>query len=151
MRTRLLFGGLVAVILLALYAYATIYAIQVAQCVGRGLCKADPKGLSEGIETVLNLVGGLVSALVIARLAITQPGESPGAGLLGPGAGDTAKNMVTIIAVAYIAVWVACGLAALIVGFMKYPEAVPELTASAKSWLGLAVAAGYSYLGVRPA
>src|SRR5687768_7365476 len=150
MRTRQLFGGLVAVILLALYAYATIYAIQVAQCVGRGLCKADPKGLSDGVETVLNLVGGLVSALVIARLAITQPGESPGAALLAPNAGEVAKNVVTIIAVAYVSVWVACGVAALIVGLMNYPDAVPELTAAAKSWLGLAVAAGYSYLGLKP-
>lgn len=151
MRTKLLFGGLVAVILLGLYVYATIFAIQVAQCVGRGVCKPHPQGLSDGVETVLNLVGGLVSALVIARLAIAEPGDSPAAGLLPDTASDILKKMVNVIAVAYVVVWLACGLAALIISLIKYPDAVPELTASAKSWLGLAVAAGYSYLGLKPA
>jgi hypothetical protein len=34
---------------------------------------------------------------------------------------------------------------------MKYPDAVPLLNAAAKSWLGLAVAAAYAYLNLKPA
>lgn len=152
MTTRLFFGGLIAVILLGLYAYATVDAIQAALCIGSGgPCPGYPNNrLSEGVETVLNLVGGLVSALVIAQLAITPPGDAPGAGLVADSATNRSKNIVAVIAVTYVVVWVACGLAALIVGYMKYPNAVPQLTAAAKSWLGLAVAAGYSYLGLRP-
>jgi hypothetical protein len=146
--TKLLFGGLVAVILLGLYAYATVYAIQAALCLGSGPCDAYSKDLNEGVVTVLNLVGGLVSALVIAQLAITPPGDAPGMALLADDTTAIIKNMVKVISLIYVAVWLACGLAALIVGFLKYPNLVPQLTAAAKSWLGLAVAAGYSYLGV---
>ena len=150
--TKLLFGGLVAVILLGLYAYATVYAIQAALCLGSGApCTDYSKDLNEGIVTVLNMVGGLVSALVIAQLAITEPGDPPGGGLLADDATNTTKNIVQFISIAYVAVWAACGLAALIVGYMKYPNLVPQLTAAAKSWLGLAVAAGYSYLGLKRA
>jgi hypothetical protein len=99
----------------------------------------------------LNLVGGLVAALVISQLAITKPLDTPGAGLVDDNASDFLKNSVKFIVIAYVVVWVACGVAALIVGLMKYPQAVPLLNAAAKSWLGLAVAAGYSYLGLKPA
>jgi len=148
--TKLLFGGLVAIILLGLYTYATIYATLAALCLGAGACTDYSKDLNEGVVTVLNLVGGLVSALVIAQLAITQPGEAPGAGLLvGENVADTTKTTVKVISVAYVVVWLACGLTALIIGYMKYPNVVAQLTSAAKSWLGLAVAAGYSYLGLR--
>ena len=150
MTTKLLFGGVIAIILLALYAYATIYSIQAALCLGRGPCTAYKPELTDGVVTVLNLVGGLVSALVIAQLAITKPRDTPGASLLADDASSITKNMVKVVAVTYVAVWVACGFAALIVGFMKYPDAVPQLNAAAKSWLGLAVAAAYSYLGLDP-
>jgi len=149
--TKLIFGGLVAIILLGLYSYATIDAIQAALCLAAGPCDAYAKGLTQGVQTVLNLVGGLVSALVIAQLAITPPGAAPGESLIADNAAALTKTMVKIISVAYVVVWLACGLAALIVGYMKYPDKVPELTASAKSWLGLAVAAAYSYLGLKPA
>jgi hypothetical protein len=148
--TKLVFGGLVAIILLGVYAYATVYAILAAQCLGSPPCGNYTPDLNEGVVTVLNLVGGLVSALVIAQLAVTEPGDTPGAGLLAAdNVTDTTKNIVKIISVAYVAVWLACGLASLVVGYLRYPNLVPQLTAAAKSWLGIAVAAAYSYLGVR--
>jgi hypothetical protein len=151
MSTRLFFGGLIAIVLLILYAYATVYSILAAHCIGSGPCTDYSPNLTEGVVTVLNLVGGLVSALVISQLAITKPLDSPGAALVETTASDTVKNGVKIVSIIYVAVWVACGLAALIVGLMKYPEAVPLLNAAAKTWLGLAVAAAYSYLGLKPA
>lgn len=148
--TKLIFGGLVAIILLGLYTYATVYAILAAMCLGNPPCGNYTADLNEGVVTVLNLVGGLVSALVIAQLAVTEPGTAPGAGLLGgENVADTTMKLVKVISVAYVAVWLACGLASLIVGYLQYPNVVSQLTANAKSWLGLAVAAAYSYLGVR--
>ena len=148
MTTRLFFGGLIAIVLLGLYAYATIYSIQEALTLGPS---GGTSNLTDGVRTVLNLVGGLVAALVIAQLAITQPNEAPGAGLVEDTASDTLKKAVKFVTISYVVVWVACGVAALVVGLMKYPDAVPILNAAAKSWLGLAVAAGYSYLGLKPA
>jgi hypothetical protein len=101
--------------------------------------------------TVLNLVGGLVAALVISVLAISEPKGAPGSGLVETTATPLLKNSVTIVSTVYIVVWVACGVAALVVGLMKYPDAVPLLNAAAKSWLGLAVAAAYAYLNLKPA
>jgi fucose permease len=148
--TKLIFGGLIAIILLGLYAYATVYAVLAAQCLGGGGCTEYSKDLNEGVVTILNLVGGLVSALVIAQLAITDPKAPPGTSLVDPqNTSDLMKKTVTIVSTVYVAVWVACGLAALVVGYLRYPNVVPQLTASAKSWLGLAVAAAYSSLGLR--
>ena len=151
MTTRLFFGGLIAIALLALYVYAIVYSIQAAHCIGSGPCTKFSPNLTEGVVTVLNLVGGLVSALVISQLAVTQPLAPPGSGFVEENASDIVKNSVKIVSIVYVVVWVACGLAALIVGLMKYPEAVPLLNAAAKTWLGLAVAAAYSYLGLKPA
>ncbi len=148
--TKLLFGGLVAIILLGLYAYATTYSVLAASCLGAGNCTTYSKDLNEGVVTVLNLVGGLVSALVIAQLAVTQPGAAPGAAFLdAANTAETTKKIVTAVSITYVAVWLACGLASLVVGYLRYPNVVPQLTANAKSWLGLAVAAAYSYLGLR--
>ncbi|QJW89703.1 hypothetical protein HNV11_10085 [Spirosoma taeanense] len=146
---RVIFGGIIAVLLLGLYAYAIIYAILAVYCSLETGCTDYPKNLNEGINTVLTLVGGLVSALVVAELAITKPGDTPTARLLNTGSTPTANKTVGIIAVVYIAVWLVCGVASLIVGYLQYPDVVPVLTASAKGWLGLAVAAAYSYLGVK--
>lgn len=148
--TKIVFGGLVAIILLGLYVYATVYSILAAQCLAGGACTQYSKDLNDGVATILNLVGGLVSALVIAQLAVTAPNAAPGASLTDPQTTtEFTKKIVTIVSVAYVAVWLACGLASLVVGYLRYPNLVPQLTASAKSWLGLAVAAGYAYLGLR--
>jgi hypothetical protein len=41
------------------------------------------------------------------------------------------------------------GVWAFYVGELKLPGKVPELTNFAQAWLGLAVAAGYSYFGLK--
>jgi hypothetical protein len=149
-RNKLIFGGLIAVILLGLYVYATVIAILAAPCAGQPGCPT----LNEGTVTILNLVGGLVSALVIAELAVTPAGEAPGERLLeadahGKRAPSTALTVVKVVATVYILVWLLCGLASLIVGYLKYPNNVPELTATGKAWLGLAISSAYAYLGVK--
>jgi hypothetical protein len=144
-----IFGGLVAIILLGLYVYAIVIAILAVQCLSQPNCQEYTKDLNEGIVFVLNLVGGLVSALVVAELAVTPPGKPPVALKLAANATPTTKNLAMWVSIAFIIVWLVCGVVALIVGYLQYPNVVPALTASAKSWLGIAVAAAYSYLGIK--
>ena len=134
-----------------LYAYATVIAIQTAWCLGHAGCHPSygPE-LNDGIINVLTVVGGLVAALVVAELAAAQPGQAPAARLMAAiNVAATTKSVVKWISVAYILVWLVCGVAEVMVGYLWYPDVVPTLTASAKSWFGIAVAAAYSYLGIR--
>ena len=146
---RLIFGGLVVIILLGLYAYSVVVCILAVQCLVEPGCQTYTKDLNEGVVTVLNLVGGLVSALVVAELAVTDPSKAPAGATLAIDVPATMKKVVGIITAAYILCWILLGLASVIVGYLQHPNVVPALTASAKSWLGLAVAAAYAYLGVR--
>ncbi len=50
----------------------------------------------------------------------------------------------------YLIVWTVSGMAALIVGVLIKPGIVPVLENTGTTWLGIAVAAVYAYLGIRP-
>lgn len=147
---KALFSGLVALILLGLYVYSIDTAIHAAQCLSEPNCQAYTKDLNEGVVTVLSLVGGLVSALVVAELAVTQPGKPPAARLLAPNPSDRARQILTVVSILYVVVWLVFGLRAFIVGSFQHPNVVPALTAAGKSWLGLAVASAYSFFGITP-
>jgi hypothetical protein len=149
---KALFGSIVAAVLLALYAYSVQQAIDLALIVpkpGETLPELNP-----GVSRTLATVGGLVSALVIAELAITNPGQSIAARAIvrrpdgAQGESDTQKWLERLSA-AYVLVWVLLGVAAFVVGELWYPGKVAALTDFAQAWLGLAVAAGYSYFGIK--
>ena len=146
--TRAIFGGLIAVFLLALYAYAVVIAISTAWCITTGCPHGYNKELNEGIISVLELVGGLVAALVVAELAVAEPGKPPDARLLVQL--PTPPTILKWIVAGYLLVWILCGVAEVLVGYFWYPNVVPALTTAAKSWFGIAIAAAYSYLGVKP-
>ena len=129
-----LVSAFIAVLLLVLYAYAISILIR----------KPDEEPSAQ-IGTILGLVGGLVSALVIAVLAITAPTESIASAFGDPGKAERAVKIVTS---AYLVVWLICGVV-LVVTWMRTPTPAKSLAAAATSWLGLAVAAGYTYLGLR--
>jgi hypothetical protein len=101
------------------------------------------------MASYLTTIAGLVSALVIAELAITQPGKSPVARALAPSASSTATSVLTVVTLVYIAVWVLVGLGTFLVS-LKHPDEVPALTDLGKSWFGLAIAAAYAYWGISP-
>ena len=150
MKPRLVFGTLVAFILLGFYIYAVYVAIAVAQCLSQTGCTTYNRGdLTGGITLVLTLVGGLISALVIGELAITKPGEAPAARMIQGGTA-LAENVVKIVAAIYIVAWLAVGVFAFVVGVMQHDGVVQQLTDLGKSWIGLVVAAAYSYFGVQP-
>ena len=146
--TKAIFGGLIAVFLLFLYVYAVLIAISTAWCISTGCAHGYNKDLNEGIISILDLVGGLVAALVVAELTLTQPGEQPTAKLLALPM-PTPPTILKWIVAGYLLVWILCGVAEVLVGYFWYPQVVPALTTAAKSWFGIAVAAGYSYLGVK--
>lgn len=149
---RALFGTLIAVILLGLYAASVVFAISVARCLATPGCSSlTAESFTTGFALVLSTVGGLVSALVIAELAITKPGEVPAARLLPATPSARASSALTVITAGYLLIWLAAGLAAFVAGTLLYPGKLQPLTDLGQAWLGLGVAAGYSYFGIRPA
>lgn len=138
---KAIFGGLIAFILLGLYVFAIFHAIQLA------LGYQQNQEFSEGLITVLNLVGGLVSAIVVIELAIKQPGKPLGAHWLEDP--DLYKKLLIFLTTTYVVAWVVCGLASFVVGNIMSPNKVPALTEYGKIWLGLAVAAAYSFFGIK--
>jgi hypothetical protein len=150
MSSKTLFGGVIAVILLGLYVYAVIAALVVTSCLSRGTdCNAYNKdSFTSGMALTMATVGGLVSALVIAELAITKPGESPVARVLNVNPSENAKAILKFTTIAYLLVWTTFGLLAFIVGYLQHPGVLQPLTDLGQSWLGLAIAAAYAYLGI---
>ena len=137
------FGGAIAFILLLIYAgtlgYMTYY---VARAGAAG--STTPMVFPQGVVAVFTTIGGLVSALVIAKLAITSPGENP--------AIMKQQNLwVTGIALAYLVVWLLSGLAALVIGVIMYPGLNQTVSDLGTTWLGIAVASGYAYFSLDPA
>jgi len=143
-------GGLIAVVLLGLYAYLIYVGCVVVNCVSGGACTANTAaGFNDVMAQALSVIGGLVSAFIIAELAITQQGAAPAARLLSADASPRATNILRWVTGIYILVWLAAGLAAFLVG-MRHPSALPALTNIGQTWLGLAVAAAYAYFGIGP-
>lgn len=150
MTTKIAFGTVVAFILLGFYVYAIYLAVRVTLCLSQSGCAAyNRDSITNGMTLVLTLVGGLISALVVAELAITKPGEAPAARMIQAGA-PTTSTAIKVVATVYIIVWLAAGVMAFVVGVMQHDGVVQQLTDVGKSWFGLAVAAAYSYLGVQP-
>ena len=149
---KLLFGGFIAVILLILYEYAVYEAIVVVMCVSTpGCTQYTAEGFTPGFSHAMSLIGGLVSALVIAELAVTKPGEAPMARAIGgAAAGPELSWTLTVVTTIYLVVWAIAGLAAYVIGTMWFPGKLQPLTDLGQSWLGLAVAAAYSYFGISP-
>ncbi len=139
---RFVFGGIVAVVLLMLYAFTNGILIN-------NVINASRDVVNDGIIFVHTTVGGLISALVIAELAITKPGDTPGSRVLDEYTSETFKTNVGRITAVYLIVWLILGLSALIVGVMLYPDVSDTLSDTGTTWLGLAIAAGYSYFGIR--
>lgn len=118
--------------------------------VDSGSSSLSVKDITQGLIFVNTTVAGLVSALVIAELAVTQPGQTPGARILAEGIATKRKKISNTIAAFYVSIWMLAGLAALIFGVILYPGVSSTLSDAGTTWLGLAVAAGYSYFGIQP-
>ncbi|HHL18820.1 MAG TPA: hypothetical protein ENJ33_03715 [Thiothrix sp.] len=155
-KVQAVFGGVIAVVLLLLYSSILVFMItQVVNC-----GTADERcgeAITKGMVYVVTMIGGLISALVIAQLAITPTGEMPFMKQFEESANMPPENQprigkvgITRLIIIYLSVWVLLGLAALVVGVIIYPDRSETISAIGNTWLGLAVAAGYSYFGIQP-
>lgn len=148
-----LFGGVIAVVLLFLYTITMgLMLTDVVACgqqpeAQRSSCSQYPDG--SGATFVLSTVGGLVSALVVSELAVTEPGTDPTEKYFSGDVSPNVKRAVGVVAVLYLVVWTATGLLALVIGVMMFNGVNPTVSNAGTTWLGLAVAAGYSYFGIR--
>lgn len=154
-RVRDIIAQLIPVILLIFYVFAIGTAISstilaVRRCGTDATCAAAFHARRiEGVNLILNVVGGLVSALVVAELTITKPGDLPSAQVLRRRETKSANRVATIVSTAFIFVWLLGGAAAVLM-YLLYPNAIPTtLSEFSKAWLGLALASAYSYLGIR--
>ena len=143
-------GGSIAVALLAIYVYLIAIGCMTVDCALIPSCTRHAVAdFNEGMAQYLAELGGLVSALVIAELAITNPGDIPAARVLRPHPTDKAKKRLRMVALAYLVVWFLAGATAFAFG-LWHPKVLPPLTSVGQAWFGIAVAAAYAYLGVRP-
>lgn len=143
-----IFSFFIAIALLVIYTSSVFYMIffVVANCPEPAKCSGIDFG--EGFNFV-NTIGGLVSALVIAQLAVTMPGKTPRVGLSSPRS-DKDLFYLNIAVGSYLLIWVLTGLSSFIIGVILYQKASIALSNIGSNWLGLAVAATYSYLRIEP-
>ncbi|UVC07982.1 hypothetical protein IHQ71_22850 [Rhizobium sp. TH2] len=143
------FGGILAVLLLFLYSGSTIYMLSTVV----GTCSGVATGCSvifgPGLTYITATVGGLVSALIIATLGASDPGGQVRVGNFEPTT-TTAESRTNIVVIVYLFAWMLTGLGALIVGVMIYSGASEVLSTIGSTWLGLAVSAAYAYFGIQP-
>jgi hypothetical protein len=143
--TRLVVGGIIAALFLGLFGYILIHAILYAQ-------KLWPTPPSADGFYLMNIIGGLVSAVVVAELALTATGGVPTGRTFAPEAdADSAGPQPRRLAIIYVFVWLALGMAALLFGLLNRQVDVQPLIDFAKTWVGLAIAAAYAYFGIQPA
>ena len=138
-----IFSGVVAYILLALYVGIVGY-------MGYMVAAYQTKEFTAGVTYIVTTVGGLVSALVVGKLAITPPKAPPALFTAAAAAGGGPDPLNVWLTVAFMVVWLLAGLAALVVGVLLYSDVNQLLAGIGTNWLGLAVAAGYAYFGVKP-
>lgn len=142
--TRLNIGGVLAFTLLGLYLYAV--AASLIQAVA---CLKAPCSLDDGTALLLQTIGALVSAVVVSELAVTKPGDAPGAGIAAASQLSPRGVMaVKTLAFVYIVAWLVSGVALVIVGI--WHPGVPQVSSAGKEWLGFAIASAYAYFGVNP-
>jgi hypothetical protein len=147
---RALFGGTIAVVLLGIYVHLISLGYDIVDCASTPRCTAPaPDNFNDVMAQALTVIGGLISALVIAELAITRPGEAPGAHVFSATLSVPAERILKIVTAVYILVWLVAGLTAFMKG-IYHPKVLPPFTSVGQSWLGLAVAAAYAYFGLKP-
>jgi len=147
---RLVFGGLLAFILLAIYVggvWAELLKLM-RDCAGDGcsLAAAAPDGSKTAI---LNTIGAMISAVVIAALSVSDPDQPLLSRQINAATGrrrELAQWFVTL----YLLGWLVTGLAALVFACLIYSPPDRFLADIGMAWLGTAIAASYAFFGLRP-
>lgn len=143
------FSALLTIGLLGIYVYFIWFGIQIVKCTGScaGLQPGDFNGT---IASYVNLIGGLVSAIVVAELAITPPSKVPYVYRLeANGVAPDDLKPATVLVWAYLLAWLVVGLWVFVVTAHD-PDRLVTLTDVARSWIAYAIAAAYAYFGINP-
>jgi hypothetical protein len=151
--SRSVLFAVLAFILLILYVVTVVFMIGVTwQCARNGAADASncvAQQVNPGLESVVTIVGGLISALIVSLLAVTKPGDSLKNRFVAANAGRTTQVAGDALVTVYLVAWAVVGLAALGIGVMLYPNVYKTLSTIGTTWLGLAVTAGYAYFGIQ--
>ncbi|GEM_PF-2417461 len=157
---KLLFGSILAMILLGLYIWSIVDAISVVQCKEEVLKhladkNKDPQQVpicslfTDNMKYILNSIGALISATVVGALGASAIAEFPGRELFRKGLTGSLQTIAGYMPSVYILFWLGCGVFTLIYGFLLYDtDHEPAFTEHAKAWLGVAIAAGFAYFGI---
>jgi len=147
---KVVFGAVICIVLLFIYVYLVWLGIDVILCSDADDCTTlTAEDFNDRMASSLALISGLVSALVIAELAATKPGEAPAARLLsGSDKKQMAHLILKVVTSIYLGVWLLAGLAAFFYGYLGHPGVLPPLADLGQTWLGIAVGAGYAYFGI---
>jgi hypothetical protein len=140
-------GGLIALALLFFYIVLVFKASAIAECIGTKCGAYTTSSFNDVMSQAMSVLGGLVSALIISELAITEPGQTPGGRMLQSDSAK-AKNILRWTTGFYIVAWLITGAWAFWIG-LSYPNALPALTSVGQAWLGLSVASAYAYFGIK--
>lgn len=145
------FSVAVVFILLFIYVYLVYLGLEVGYCLAEEPACKDYKvtDFNDKMAWALAMIGGLISALVVAELAVTKPNEPPAARLLASDMVAKAKRPMQIITGLYLLIWLVAGCSAF-AGYLRIesthlPPAIAEL---GKAWLGIAVGAAYAFFGI---
>jgi len=116
-------------------------------------CKINSYALS-----VYNVSFGLVTAFVIAELAVTPSGKDPSDRLIEgaeeafdkPSCCSCLGRIVPWLPAFYMIVWVIVGLSSLIIGGFVVGGAAGTLKHTGMTWFGTIITAVYTYFGLNP-
>ena len=148
-KVKLILGAAIGFVLAGLYGVTIAHMIIDVVKAGR-IDPNAPIGFSAEVLTVATTVGGLVSALVIATLGITQPNNPPATYKVLRIDESTGKVLTNVLIGLFMTVWLIAGVAALVVGVLCFPKVNQTVHDLGMAWIGLAVAALYAYFGIRP-
>lgn len=157
------YGALLAGFLLLTYVFTAFLMMGIGfQWFNAGSGMEAFGVVSDRVVLIHTTVAGLVSALVVSQLALTEPGKNPSS-LMTP---DETLNeeQLAVIVNTYLIVWALVGALSLLVGILATPdrstttdsivltrdEALSVLVNSGTNWLATAVVAAAAYLRVKP-
>lgn len=151
---QLLVSGLFAAAFATIYIWGTWAAIDLAVHCAQAATTASPCTKLETdiphLSYILTTIGNIISGGVVGILAFTRENELPAARFFDADPAEIAKRVAGYIPLAFIVVWVGCGMATVIFGLINNAEVVPPLTAQAKGWIGSAATALLAYLAPAP-
>lgn len=147
---KAIFSSLVVSVLLVIYVWLIWRGLNVIACIEDSGCAAlSQTDFNDRMASSLALVNGLVSALVVSELAVTEPGKVPLAPFATQEMIQKIGKPVKLLAGLYLIVWLVAGLAAFFLGYLfADPDSLPPLSAIGQAWLGVAVGAAYAYFQI---